>query len=376
MMFKLAGRVLDFYDDPEFVTNLTAQALFGDRLHAPEQVHQLPDKMFTVKIATRHGDVRKWPVFNKLAVRLSGEYFGEVADELPKDLRNTAGFFLKKAHMDHLLELPDCLLPVFPKPNSWVVTLNEEEDPGQMEDPDLTILAKQAQEDFLGSLPEMFPERRFEQANALFELCKRAQCELDHRIWNFVEKEHFGPYLREELEARETMIKAASGDVMAKTFMATLAAFTGQGLRKFAEVIARFDRQSGMDSEWDGRLRDPYEAVYGGLGMKKQASKESDILRWKLETLRTKQKELGRIFEPLFVNTFIEDPVGSYKKASPLTKKIILSLVKKIPTPSTGEVKTSVTRPLDTGKHKMPLDWILESVGRSIAEGQGGCHPI
>lgn len=374
-MFKLAGRVLDFYDDPEFVTNLKAQALFGDKLYAPEEIHGLPDKMFTVKIATRHGTVRKWPVFNKLAVRLSGAYFDDVAKDLPEDLRNTAGYFLKKAHIDYCLNLPDSLLPKFPQPNGWEVDLDgQKEDLSIMEAPDITTLAKQAQEDFLGEMSRMPPEERFQQANAIFELCKKAQCDLDSRVWDYVEKERFGPYLKEELESRKTMIKEASGEVMAEAFVSTVASFTDQGLRKIAEIITGFDRQAGLDAEWDKRLRDPYEAIYGGLSMKKQASKESDILRWKLDHLRTKPKELERIFEPIFVNRFLNDPLGVYKKSSPLTKKIILSLIKKIPAPNTGEVKARLTESLVTGKHKMPLDWTLESVGKDIAEGRRGCH--
>lgn len=124
-MFKLAGRVLDFYDDPDFVTNLQAQALFGDKLYSPEAVHGLPDKMFTVKIATRNGDVRKWPVFNKLATRLSGAYFSAVANDLPTNLRDAAGFFLKKAHVEYGLDLPDVLQQNFSQPDGWVVHLEE-----------------------------------------------------------------------------------------------------------------------------------------------------------------------------------------------------------------------------------------------------------
>jgi hypothetical protein len=134
-------------------------------------------------------------------------------------------------------------------------------------------------------------------------------------------------------------------------------------------VIANFDRQAGLDAEWDSRLRDPYEAVYGGLVMKKQASKDSDLLNWKLQTLCMKPKELERIFEPLFVNQFLNDPIGAYKGASPLTKKIILSLVKKIPTPKTGEVKASLTKSYKDEKSTMPLDHVLKSVGKDIAEG-------
>lgn len=372
-MFKLAGRVLDFYDDPDFVNNLTAQGLFGNKLHAPENVYGLPDRAFTIKIATRHGSVRKWPVFNKLAARLSGLYFNDVAEDLPRNIRDTAGFFLKKAHTAFGLPTPEALRPMFPQPNGWEVQLEEEEDHHVMASPDLSILVKQAQEDFLGDLGRMTPEKKFEQANVIFELCKRAQVDLDSRIWDFVEKERRGPYLGEELETRKTMIKAASGSVMAEAFLATLASFTDQGLKKIAEIITDFDRQSGLDKEWGRRLRDPYEAVYGGLGMKKQASKNEDILRWKLETLCMKPKELERIFEPLFVNKFINDPIGSYKNASPLTKKIILSLVKKLPMPSTGEVKAHLTESIDRGKDKIRLDWTLESVGKDIAEGRNGC---
>jgi len=373
-MFKLAGRVLDFYDDPDFVTNLTAQRLFGSKLYAPEQVHELPDRMFAVKIATRHGDVRKWPVFNKLATKLSGAYFDEAAPTLPDELRKVAGFFLKQAHEAFSLPLPASLNAKFEHPAGGFKWDSEawEKAPDEMEAPALDALAKQAQVDFLQGLRNLSPKERFEQANAIFDLCKRAQCDLDHRVWNYVEKERHGPYLKSEIQARATMIKEASSEVLAETFVKTLAGLTDRGLRTFADTIMSFDKQAGLDREWDRRLKDPYEAVFGGLEMKKQASKETDVLKWKLETLRLQPKELERIFEPLFVNRFIDDPVGVYKAASPLTKKIILSLVKRLPTPSTGEVKAHLTEEYKREQHKMPLDWTLESVGKAIAEGRNG----
>ena len=117
-MFKIAGRVLDFYDDPAFMKSLRAQSLFGTSLVPLERIHKIPDSGFAVKIATAHGEVRKWPIYNKTATAISGRYFCEVCEDLPSNLRHTAGHLLKMAHVQYGLKLPSKLNEPFLRPTS------------------------------------------------------------------------------------------------------------------------------------------------------------------------------------------------------------------------------------------------------------------
>jgi len=366
-MFKIAGRVLDFYDDPSFSTNVKAQELFGTKLVPLEKAASLPDSAFAVKISTENGDVRKWPIYNKTATALSGAYFSDVMDSLPENLRNAAGYLLKQAFVKQGMKLPSKLNEPFPRTESDCVKLAE--DSSRMLAPDTKGLVEFAQERFIGEMSGLSPEDRFSQANELFTLCKKAGVEVDARVWQYVEKDHSGPYLKEEIEARHLLVKSAN-ETMGEAFLSTLAEMKGVGLKKFAEALRAFDRMSGMDEKYDNGLRDPFLAIYGGM-MEKEADRAGDITDWKLKSLVMKGKELSRIFEPTFVNRFLNDPAGTLKTAGPLEKRILSYLLEKIPSPPLGAIKSDLLTKFDQGGPKK-VDFPLRGTVKSVATDIGG----
>ena len=359
-MFKVAGRVLDFYDDPNFIANIGARSL---DLVPLEEVGALTDKAFAVKIATAHGDVRRWPVYNKTATALSGRYFCEVADTLPENLRNAAGWFLKRAHLRHDLNLPYGFSGVFPRPESGLVTL---EDVPEIAPLDHEFLAKSAQDDYLHAMGRLTPRERFDRANKLFKIAAATGSGLDNRIWDYVEKEKHGPWLRDELRDRHTLVKEGASAHLADTFLEVMNEAVSAGPSAIMGALETFDKLAGLEERYDDGLRDPYLAVFGGLAMVKLGSKEEDIRAWKLKTLATKGVELGKIFDDVFVSKFVNDPEKTLADAGTVEKRILNHMMSRIPSTDVGHVKRHLLeQPAAAGK--IGLGKVLKDVDRSLS---------
>jgi len=363
-MFKVAGRVLDFYDDPNFITHISARDL---DLVPLEKVGSLSDKAFAVKIATPHGEVRRWPVYNKTATALSGRYFCEVADSLPENLRNAAGWFLKRAHLRHDLNLPYGLAGVFPRPESGLVTVENEPTVQPL---DHEFLAKSAQEDFLHTMSRLSPTERFEHANKLFKVAAATGCGLDGRIWDYVEKEKHGPWLREELKGRYALVKEGAAAHLADTFLEVMHDAASAGPGEICAALETFDKLAGLEDRYDDGLRDPYLAVYGGLAMEKLGSKDEDLRSWKLKTLATKGHELGKIFDEAFVSKFVNDPEKTLAEAGTVEKRILNHMMRRIPNTDVGHVKRHLLEP-PAAAGKIGLGAALKDVDRDLAGTNG-----
>jgi hypothetical protein len=359
-MFKAAGRVLDFYDDPDFIDHAGTKDL---DLVPLEKVGELTDRDFAVKIDTGHGDIRRWPVYNKTATALSGRYFCEVADSLPENLRNAAGWFLKRAHLRHDLNLPHGLAGAFPRPPSGHVTLENEPEIVPL---DQEFLAKSAQEDFLSVMGTLSPKERFERANKLFKIAAATGSGLDDRIWDYVEKEQHGPFLRQELKDRHTLVKEGTTAHLADAFLEVMHQAIGNGPNVIASSLETFDKLAGLEDRYDDGLRDPYLAVFGGLAMEKLGSRDEDIRAWKLKTLATKGVELGKLFNDAFVSKFVNDPEKTLAEAGTVEKRILNHMLNRIPNTGVGHVKRELLE-----EKGMRLKGTLSGVDRSLAGTNG-----
>lgn len=377
-MFKIAGRVLDFYDDPEFIGSTRAQRLLGRHLVPIEAIHKLADENFAAVIVTPTGRVRRWPVFNKIATMLSGAYFCRVRDELPEELRKTAAYHLQKAHAKFGAAVPSGLdEPVASRPDR-IVDVSPPSDESRL--PPLDWMAKAAQQDFLENLGRYAPQERFVRANQIFGLFAKAASSLDAsaddfkeravdlvldpRVWDYVEKEHAGPYFPEEVKTRHHMLKHGSNQALADTFVGILKNAKGAGLRKFAEALYRFDKMAELDSRYDRGLRDPFLAVFGGLTMQKLGAPAEELLKWKLQTLCREGRELGKIFEPVFLSKFQNDPEKTYREAGPVEKRILTSLMSKIPSPAVSHLNPEMSQKHSPGQG--PLGAAVEDAQRAL----------
>ena len=367
-MFKIAGRVLDFYDDPDFVNNMRAQRLFGAVLPPLERVHEIPDGGFAIKIATANGPVRKWPIFNKVATMLSGRYFCAVQQDLPDELRTAAAFNLKEAHLKFGAALPPGLdVPMFQQ-NTREVSIVPPAD--QIPAPSPAFLAKMAETEYLERVGKMNPEERFEVANKIFNLFKLAGREdLDQRVWDYVEKERVGPFLKRAVADRAAILTGSSDYRHAELFKQLMGGLGVAEPIKVAHALHQFDKIAELDARYDAGLTDPFFAVFGGMTMTKTGSVESDIRKWKFATLCIEGRALGKIFDPLFVSQFQNDPEGTYAKAGPVEKKILNGLLAKIPAPAQSHLSMKAMQPKESD---VPLERAVQEFKKKLT---GGTEP-
>lgn len=107
-MYRLAGKVIDAYDD---IGNKELQANLekvGDCSLAPvDEVMKLPHDQFALVFLTKTGRaVPKFPIHDASATRISALYFEKNSHKLPPEARVVAASFLKKAAEKFKLEAP------------------------------------------------------------------------------------------------------------------------------------------------------------------------------------------------------------------------------------------------------------------------------
>lgn len=99
-MFRLAGRIIDVYDDVKLQLLQDNLDKVGS-MAAPapvDEVMKLPHDQFALVFLTKTGRaVPKYPVHTADATKLSAFYFDKLGHKLPPEARKVASAFLKKA---------------------------------------------------------------------------------------------------------------------------------------------------------------------------------------------------------------------------------------------------------------------------------------
>jgi hypothetical protein len=331
-MFKLAGAVVDFYDDPDFHSSEQAQALIKEgHLKSLEEVPDLQDKDFAVKILTKAGAHRKFPIFNKVAATLSGRYFEEIEDGLPVEIRKVAGFFLKQAHEVFGIDPTPSLLEEFEAPSHNEVEYRPEEDDGRIRSTEVVV--KLAQYSFMEHHRNMTPLEKTAKAIEIDKAVRSCgEVVTEQEVWDHVPKDEYGSGVEEMLRQRAALAKEA-GTQIAAAFDEILAQFKDMPPKEGPFLIHQFDKSAGFDYRYGiGGIEDPFHGAWAGFPLpKKEAGAKEDLLRHKLETIAHHDRMLKRTFSEKFVGKFISDPKGCYEEASPEQKKVLDYIAGHIP---------------------------------------------
>ncbi|MEN6550226.1 MAG: hypothetical protein ABFE07_29630 [Armatimonadia bacterium] len=107
-MFRLAGRIVDVYDDVKMQVLQENLAKIGSLEFAPvDEVMKLPHDKFALVFLTKTGRaVPKYPVHTADATALSTLYFEKLGHRLPAEAQRVAAAFLKKAAEQFKLPAP------------------------------------------------------------------------------------------------------------------------------------------------------------------------------------------------------------------------------------------------------------------------------
>lgn len=342
-MFKIAAAVIDFYDDPTLGEE--AGLFNGGPLLPPDRTSSLRDVDFAVKIATAAGEHRKFPIYNRESTALSGAYFDKIAGELPENIRDVAGYYLKEAHAKHALELPEALQRDFEDPDGRTVGLLAEAPAGG-----LSVcgdMLKIAQEVFVDRSRQMTPIEKVAKAVDISKAAEIAGEPVTEReVYDYTPKDKYGPFLRDGLEQREILVR--ENEILKEAFASTLQEFVKTDCREGPFLIFHFDKIAGLDLRYKDGIMDPFYMAWGGLPVVEKKADAAELLNYKLGTI-ARQGVLLSILGEDATAEFTRHPIGAYerwKADKPAFAAVVDELLEKIPT----EVEEAREKVLPRGK--------------------------
>ena len=350
----LAGKVVDYYDDPDFIESQSTQNLISDgKLMRPEDLENLPDSAFACKLAGASTLKRAFPCYNVAATALSIHYFRKSASLLPQSAIDEAIPFLKAKADEFGFEFPADITKLA----------------GQMTSPDPEILINFMVTDYLSKYALLNMKERKEQAGKIYNIAKSAgKPVVDPRVISYVLTEKFGSNLKEGLAQREKLVKTAGDVYLEKVWEYSkekLAAMKDP--EEVAEYLEAFDKlafHASHSASMPKDILDPIRTVGGGIGeastgetcpkkeMKGVDKKEikdipegsssqstastttaEDTKRklWEISQLLHKAKMSGSLptstnAKAQMVNKIIENPVRVYEQLSDKARKWLLAL--------------------------------------------------
>lgn len=270
-MFKVAGAVIDQYDDPKFVNHFQAQALFGKELLDPVQLDRLPDTSFAVKIAQAGNEYRRYPIQDPISTAVSCAYFLDQEATLPDELKKVAGYRLAAACEKHGIGIPE-ELKKYAETNQISVKIEKTVNSHSITDTE--DFKKYAAATLAGELGKMTPEDR---VLAALELFKIGADQYEPSVFDYVPKDVYGPYLKHALYERKELLKtAAHADMWVSTFKDLMTQQDKVTPTEFANLLIEFDKVAGFRERYKDGLVDPYKACFGGLKLIEKVAEDTE----------------------------------------------------------------------------------------------------
>lgn len=265
-MFKLAGSIVDCYDDPKFMSSPQAQAYLGKELLPVEQLDKLGNKEFAVRVVDGHASVRKFPVYNDFITKISCAYFVEHKDQFPIQMQKAAGYGLANACKYYNMNVPAALKEYENAHTEHIVELSYKIPEAAIRDEE--ELAKHAAWTAAKEFPKMTPEDRVILAA---HLDKEGAAAHRQEVYDYVPKAEYGPLLEQAIKDREYILKSAEGANGLVLLGALRDLYTSRNQKDpltFAVELANFDKIAGLRPRYskgqkDG-LTDPYKSTFGG----------------------------------------------------------------------------------------------------------------
>ena len=245
---NMAGIVIDFYDDPDFMKTASEKGLFNDRdLMSPEKAERLPDYCFAVKIAGNKKIKRAFPINTEMATKFSSMYLDAVKDTLPKSAVEEAYENIKKAANEFGLEIDTISIPLtFPT-----------EDP--------TFIFKTAADNLIYQLDFMDPIDRVFACTKLAANSEEYNIKLDPRVEDYVYQGKVGSYFVPELCNRHNLVGRIDNPMVTGSWEHTLKKLgTADSVQEMITRLELFDKTAGINHLWGKEMRDPYASVLGG----------------------------------------------------------------------------------------------------------------
>ena len=330
-MFKLAGRILDAYDDPAFVDHPRTTEL----LPSPDAVARLKDRDFAVVIKTAAGVHRKYPLATPALLKVSAAYFDEFGAQLPDDIRAAVHRRLADAATRHGVKLAGAAAAPPPEATTFTFTLpTSGPSDAPTRRPATKLAAAAVAEDAL--LRHFGRMRPSERALAVADLAKSAAI-VDPRLLAYRPRDDFGPRFGEGLRQREFVL--AAEPIKLAQFEALLDRLSQSGAKTAAVLLDRFDRSAGLE----GRVLDAYVTCWDGPA-KTAAADPMDLQRAKIERLASENaQKIRTYFDESIASAFLRAPWAYYQTlAAPEVRRTLEQITRDVEAVRTMEHRTKL----------------------------------
>ena len=341
-MYRVAGKVLDVYDDLKLSLLQENLAKVGSlKLDPVDQIMKLPSDKFALVFLTKTGKaLRKYPIHSADATAVSNLYFEKMAHKLPPEARAVAATFLKKASEGFKLSPSKTLEKhATGEFTSNVVDVRKCSDNELTSKPrhlalgedypiDTQMQVKTAMSYFDENVRLFEPRYRHLFANAVIK--RAAEIGVGIEKTSSLHKyagEKYGNLIESAYHER---LHALAGDSQAQKALKHLfekrGSFTPD---KFAEALEKLDKATHVDRYWDRALgvRDPYRSTFEGIKIAsaiKVGNQSVDPA--KIQKLAGSDA-LKRAFDATFCERFSEAPVEIFQSLPRPEQAVILSMI-------------------------------------------------
>jgi hypothetical protein len=277
-MYRLAGKVIDVYDDLKMDHLKENLSKVGSLKLAPvDQVMKLPNDQFALVLLTKTArSIRKFPIHDADSTAISNLYFEKTATKLPPEGRSVAAFFLKKASERFKLTPPKVL---------------EKHAGGEISSNVVNVM--KCTEDVQESKPQHLALRTSYPIDTSMQV-KTAMSYFDENAQLLEPKDRHSfavavaqraGELKVEIPAASQLRKYAGtkyGNLVESAYHERAALLVGDGQAckalkhliekrasfapvEFAEALEKFDKTNGLDRHWDigaRGVRDPFRSTF------------------------------------------------------------------------------------------------------------------
>lgn len=325
-MLKLAGKILDYTDDPDFINDRRKMAMIEGKLLPFEKHAGLPDEAFALLVEGRTGLFRRYPIYSKTAAAVSVAYFDEHHQNLHPALQQSAAVRLTEACEHYGLPTPESfgkLAEQSTPQSSRVVRASELTSSEQT-----SFMSKKAA---LGNLRRQYEDRfremssheRIERATLLCKVAKQLNIEMPTRVVDYAEKKDFGPLFKQAVHARSNYMLRSRGNKIAAFELVNMMKHASP--KEAIDLMEAFDVKHGLENNYVNFV-DPVRAVYGGqkIAFSAMGTPKDDIRAYTYQTIVLQyEKDLRRALTEKGLSSLKADPDAFYRNASPAVKKML-----------------------------------------------------
>ena len=342
-MYRLAGKILDVYDDLKMDHLKDNLSKVGSLKLAPvDQIMKLPNDQFALVFLTKTGRaIRKYPVHDSDSTSISNLYFDKMASKLPPEARAVAATFLKKASEKFKLSpsktlekqavgvINSNIIDVTKCSEEQIEVKSKHNALGSDYPIDTPGQIKTAMEYFDENAPLFKPAHRHQFANAVVTRASELGVPVPQRsqITKYAGSK-FGNLLDSAYHERMNLV--VQDHQASKALKHLFEKRASIGPDQFASTLEKFDITMGLDRYWDrGSLgiRDPFRSTFENIKMAsvlKVAGKTVDPT--KIQKLAGSEA-LKRNFGEDFCQKFSEAPVEIFQSLPRPDQVAILGLI-------------------------------------------------